>query len=182
LRHYTSRLRGEGLGRLCGTYRGLRLVFCGRPDLARARIPHDVAVETPQPSTTAGSARRSTPPDASGAFARSAPVSFRRLDEGDEEVARIREVRHRISEEFGHDPYRMVAYYMELQKEHPEKLVRAPHSEAAGKKTGRQASRGIRTVGEPVQECFSRTAILRRASSMEDGPMRRGAPSRTKRS
>jgi len=55
------------------------------------------------------------------------------VDEGEEEIARIREVRHRISEEFGHDPYRMVAYYMELQKKHPEKLVRAPYSEAAGK-------------------------------------------------
>jgi hypothetical protein len=54
------------------------------------------------------------------------------VDEGEEEIARIREVRHRISEEFGHDPYRMVAYYMELQKEHPEKLVRAPHSEVTG--------------------------------------------------
>ncbi|MFP5287352.1 MAG: hypothetical protein ACLGI9_16570 [Thermoanaerobaculia bacterium] len=55
------------------------------------------------------------------------------VDEGDEEIARIREVRHRISEEFGHDPYRMVAYYMELQKEHPEKLVPTPNSEIAGK-------------------------------------------------
>ena len=52
------------------------------------------------------------------------------MDEGEEEIAWIREVRHRISEEFGHDPYRMVAYYMELQKKHPEKLVRAHHSEA----------------------------------------------------
>lgn len=51
------------------------------------------------------------------------------VDEGDEEIARIREVRHRISEEFGHDPYRLVAYYMELQKEHPEKLVPAPDPE-----------------------------------------------------
>lgn len=58
------------------------------------------------------------------------------LDEGDEEIARIREVRHRISEEFGHDPYRLVAYYMELQKEHPEKLVSAPDSEALGKRRG----------------------------------------------
>jgi len=58
------------------------------------------------------------------------------VDEGEEEIARIREVRHQISEEFGHDPYRMVAYYMELQKEHPEKLVRAPHSEVAGKDKG----------------------------------------------
>jgi len=55
-------------------------------------------------------------------------------DEGDEEIARIREVRHQISEQFGHDPYRLVTHYMELQKEHPEKLVPAPHStQIAGK-------------------------------------------------
>jgi len=53
------------------------------------------------------------------------------VDEGDEEIERIREVRHQISEQFGHDPYRLVAYYMELQKEHPEKLVRAPEVEPA---------------------------------------------------
>jgi hypothetical protein len=58
------------------------------------------------------------------------------VDEGDEEIARIREVRHRISEQFGHDPYRLVAYYMELQKEHPEKLVPAPDSQLAGKLEG----------------------------------------------
>jgi len=52
------------------------------------------------------------------------------IDEGEEEIAAIREVRHRLSERFGHDPYRLVAYLMELQKEHPEKLVLAP--EAAG--------------------------------------------------
>jgi hypothetical protein len=55
------------------------------------------------------------------------------VDEGDEEIAQIREVRHRISEQFGHDPYRLVAYYMELQKEHPEKLIPAPDSDLAGK-------------------------------------------------
>lgn len=58
------------------------------------------------------------------------------IDEGDEEIARIREVRHRISEQFGHDPYRLVAYYMELQKEHPEKLIPAPDSEIAGRSRG----------------------------------------------
>jgi hypothetical protein len=52
------------------------------------------------------------------------------IDEGEEEIDRIREARHRISEEFGHDPYRMVAHYMKLQKEHPEKLVPAPDSES----------------------------------------------------
>jgi hypothetical protein len=56
--------------------------------------------------------------------------------ERDEEIARIREVRHQISEEFGHDPYRLVAHYMERQKEHPEKLVRAPHSEVARRSKG----------------------------------------------
>lgn len=55
------------------------------------------------------------------------------VDEGDEIIARIREARHQISEQFGHDPYRLVAHYMELQKEHPEKLVPAPDSEIAGK-------------------------------------------------
>jgi hypothetical protein len=58
------------------------------------------------------------------------------VEEGDEEIARIREARHQISEQFGHDPYRLVAHYIELQKEHPEKLVPAPHSEAAGKDRG----------------------------------------------
>lgn len=52
-------------------------------------------------------------------------------DDSEVELAYIREVRHRISEEFGHDPYRMVAYYMEIQKEHPEKLHPAPDSTSA---------------------------------------------------
>jgi hypothetical protein len=55
------------------------------------------------------------------------------VDQGDEELAAIREVRHQISEQFGHDPYRLVAYIMELQKEHPEKLVLAPGSEVVGR-------------------------------------------------
>lgn len=57
------------------------------------------------------------------------------VDEGEEEIAAIREVRHRISASFGHDPYRLVAYLMELQKEHPEKLVPAPEAEVVGKAT-----------------------------------------------
>jgi hypothetical protein len=52
-------------------------------------------------------------------------------DQGEEEIAAIREVRHRLSERFGHDPYRVVAYLVELQKEHPEKLVPAPAAEIA---------------------------------------------------
>ena len=55
------------------------------------------------------------------------------VDQGEEEIAAIREVRHRLSERFGHDPYRLVAYLIELQKEHPEKLVPAPETEVLGK-------------------------------------------------
>ena len=58
------------------------------------------------------------------------------VDEGDEVIARIREARHQISEQFGHDPYRLVAHYMELQKEHPEKMVPAPDPETASKQRG----------------------------------------------
>ena len=54
------------------------------------------------------------------------------VDQGDEEIAAIREVRHRLSERFGHDPYRLVAHLMELQKEHLEKLVPAPEAEVVG--------------------------------------------------
>lgn len=46
--------------------------------------------------------------------------------ERDEEIERIREARHRISERFGHDPYRLVAYYMERQQAHKDQLVSAP--------------------------------------------------------
>ena len=59
----------------------------------------------------------------------SEPIS----DEGDDLIAEIRRVRHRISERFGHDPYRMVAYYMERQKEYADRLIRAPESEVPGK-------------------------------------------------
>ncbi|HSN86280.1 MAG TPA: hypothetical protein VL025_05945 [Thermoanaerobaculia bacterium] len=43
--------------------------------------------------------------------------------EEDSVIQEIREVRHRISERFGHDPSRLVAYYMELQKDYQDRLV-----------------------------------------------------------
>ncbi len=52
------------------------------------------------------------------------------LDEEEEEIDRVRAARHRISERFGHDPYRLVAYYMERQSEHQDRLVRAEEPEA----------------------------------------------------
>ena len=41
----------------------------------------------------------------------------------DSELARIRETRQRISEQFKHDPELMVKHYMELQKRHQDRLV-----------------------------------------------------------
>jgi len=58
------------------------------------------------------------------------------LDEDDEEIASVREARHRISERFGHDPYRLVDHYMKQQQEHPDKLVPAPESGRTDRKTG----------------------------------------------
>jgi hypothetical protein len=66
------------------------------------------------------------------------------IDEGEEEIAAIREVRHRISEQFGHDPYRLVAYLMELQKEHPEKVLRAPEEGVVSRNATEQSYRSYR--------------------------------------
>ena len=39
-------------------------------------------------------------------------------------IDEIREVRHRISARFDHDPARLVAYYMELQKRYEGRLIK----------------------------------------------------------
>ena len=41
-------------------------------------------------------------------------------------IDRIREVRHRISEQFGHDTERLVAHYMEMQEQYRDRLVQSP--------------------------------------------------------
>jgi hypothetical protein len=43
--------------------------------------------------------------------------------ETDEVIDEIREVRHRISERFDHDPERLVAYYIELQQRYADRLI-----------------------------------------------------------
>ena len=45
-------------------------------------------------------------------------------DEGDEVIDEIRTIRHRISEQFGHEPARLVAHYMERQEQHRNRLLR----------------------------------------------------------
>jgi len=44
----------------------------------------------------------------------------------DPTLARIRETRHRISEQFDHDPNRLIEHYMELQERHRDRLVSFP--------------------------------------------------------
>ncbi len=41
----------------------------------------------------------------------------------DPAIAEIREVRHRISARFDHDPAKLVAYYMDLQKRYQDRLI-----------------------------------------------------------
>jgi hypothetical protein len=43
-------------------------------------------------------------------------------------IDEIRETRHRISARFDHDPSRLVAYYMELQKRYQDRLIQTERS------------------------------------------------------
>ena len=49
-------------------------------------------------------------------------------------IDEIREVRHRISARFGHDPARLVAFYMELQKQYEDRLSETTKSPGRGEK------------------------------------------------
>jgi hypothetical protein len=44
----------------------------------------------------------------------------------DPAIDEIREIRHRISERCNHDPAQLVAYYMELQERHRDRLLESP--------------------------------------------------------
>ncbi len=43
-------------------------------------------------------------------------------------IEEVREIRHRISERFNHDPAKLVAYYMELQKQYKDRLIQTEES------------------------------------------------------
>ena len=50
----------------------------------------------------------------------------------DPTIAKIREARHRISEKCGHDPKKLVEYYMKLQEEkYADRLARPGKSQPA---------------------------------------------------
>jgi hypothetical protein len=63
------------------------------------------------------------------------PLPLETMLDDEEEINRVRQARHRISERFGHDPYRLVAHYMKQQQEHPDKLVPAPESKTSARNT-----------------------------------------------
>ncbi len=42
-------------------------------------------------------------------------------------LTRIREVRHHISEQSGHDPQRLITYYLEMQQQFTERLLADNH-------------------------------------------------------
>ena len=48
-------------------------------------------------------------------------------------IERIREARHKISEENAHDPEKLVAYYIELQKRYSQRLVESSQTEEGGR-------------------------------------------------
>jgi hypothetical protein len=54
--------------------------------------------------------------------------------QSDPVVDEVRETRHRISARFDHDPAKLVAYYVELQKKYQSKLVdsEGPRNRAGG--------------------------------------------------
>lgn len=47
------------------------------------------------------------------------------MKENDPTIDRIRQVRHQISAEFGHDPKRLVAFYAALEKELSDRFLEA---------------------------------------------------------
>ena len=44
----------------------------------------------------------------------------------DPTITRIRDTRHRISQEHSHDPEKVVSYYLELQKKYRRRLLKTP--------------------------------------------------------
>ena len=47
-------------------------------------------------------------------------------------IDEIREVRHRISARFGHDPTQLVLYYVEMQKQYKDRLIKTAKNSEDG--------------------------------------------------
>jgi restriction endonuclease Mrr len=61
----------------------------------------------------------------------------------DPTIARIRETRHQISERFGHDPQKLIAYYVGLQKKYQDRVV----GEAAEPAEAAKCAEQVRPAG-----------------------------------
>lgn len=61
----------------------------------------------------------------------------------DPAIKRIQDVRHQISKEYGHDPKRIVGYYMELQRKRLEKASIVDLDNQIKGKTSPQAGRTL---------------------------------------
>ena len=59
------------------------------------------------------------------------------IQPSDPVIDEVREVRHRISERCGHNPERLVAYYLELQQQFRDRLI---SNERSSKPAGRDQS------------------------------------------
>ena len=58
------------------------------------------------------------------------------MNQSDPVIDEVREVRHRISARFHHDPALLVAYYMELQDKYRERLVITHESSTVAELSG----------------------------------------------
>ena len=57
----------------------------------------------------------------------------KKMKSDDAVITRIREARHQISEEHCQNPRKLVAYYIQLQKQHKERLLESPQIEDEGR-------------------------------------------------
>lgn len=56
-------------------------------------------------------------------------------EQSDPVIDEVRAIRQRISARFGHDPARLVAYYIELQERHRDRLIDRPNAPERGDET-----------------------------------------------
>jgi hypothetical protein len=75
------------------------------------------------------------------------------MDQGasDPVIEEVREVRRRISARVGHDPTRLVAYYIELQRQYQGRLIAAPEAQGIGAPSGADSGPAVGCSGPAVR-------------------------------
>ena len=80
--------------------------------------------------------------------------------QSDPVIDEIREVRHRISARFEHDPTQLVAFYMEMQKQYQDRLIETAksleqcHDPAALVNDEQTEMWRLRRAGSPHSPCL----------------------------